>query len=102
MLVCNPDIAYVFLDVAMEYESAGLDLVGYIRDELKNSEIRLILRTGQPGYAPEISVIQDYDINDYKEKAFTTGDHLHTSVTAVLRSYQQIKTIQENRKGWNK
>ncbi len=99
VLVCNPAIACVFLDVVMEYESAGLDLVEYIRDELKNPEIRLILRTGQPGYAPEISVIQDYDINDYKEKSFTTGDHLHTSVTSALRSYQQIMTIQENRRG---
>ena len=99
VLICNPGIACVFLDVVMEYESAGLDLVEYIRDELKNAEIRLILRTGQPGYAPEISVIQDYDINDYKEKSFTTGEHLHTSVTAALRSYQQIMTIQENRRG---
>ncbi|WP_144006932.1 DUF3369 domain-containing protein, partial [Pelomonas sp. KK5] len=99
VLACNPGIACALVDVVMEHEHAGLELVGYIRQTLHNSEIRLILRTGQPGYAPEIRVIQDYDINDYKEKSFITGEQLVTSVTAALRSYQQIRTIQENRRG---
>jgi len=94
VLARHSGIACVLLDVVMETESAGLDLVAYIRDGLKNSEIRLILRTGQPGYAPDIGVIQDYDINDYKEKSYTTGEQLQTSLSAALRSYQQIQKIE--------
>ncbi|MFL5047772.1 MAG: histidine kinase, partial [Xanthobacteraceae bacterium] len=32
----HSDIAVVLLDVVMETDSAGLDLVGFIRNELKN------------------------------------------------------------------
>src|SRR5579884_2763088 len=49
----HPDIAVVLLDVVMESDTAGLDLVGFIREELKNDTVRIILRTGQPGQAPE-------------------------------------------------
>lgn len=99
VLARHPGIACVLLDVVMETESAGLDLVAHIRGELKNGEIRLILRTGQPGYVPDISVIQDYDINDYKEKSYTTGEQLQTSLSAALRAYQQIMALRESRQG---
>src|ERR1700738_5228666 len=62
----HPDVAVVLLDVIMETDSAGLDLVEFIRKDLKNETVRIILRTGQPGQAPERRVIVDYDINDYK------------------------------------
>ncbi len=91
--------ACILLDVVMESENAGLDLVHYIRRELHDETTRIILRTGQPGHAPELKVVQDYDINDYREKSRSTSDHLHTALTAALRSYQQLMTIQENRKG---
>jgi signal transduction histidine kinase len=48
----NPDVAAVLLDVIMETDVAGLDLVEYIRNELKNETVRIILRTGQPGQGP--------------------------------------------------
>ena len=49
----HPDTAVVLLDVIMETDNAGLDLVNFIRNELKNETVRIILRTGQPGQAPE-------------------------------------------------
>ncbi len=58
------EIAVILLDVVMESEDAGLKLVQIIRNDLQISESRIILRTGQPGYAPEIDAIRDYDIND--------------------------------------
>ena len=91
--------ACILLDVVMENDRAGLDLVHYIRRDLRDETTRIILRTGQPGHAPELSVVQDYDINDYREKARSTSDHLHTALTAALRGYQQLLTIQENRRG---
>lgn len=95
----HPDIAVALLDVVMETEQAGLDLVGYIRDELKLAECRIILRTGQPGYAPERTVIHKYDINDYHTKAELTHARLITTVSVALRSYQQLHAIAQNRRG---
>jgi signal transduction histidine kinase/DNA-binding NarL/FixJ family response regulator len=99
LLRAHRDIAVVLLDVVMESEHAGLDLVEFIRKELKNETVRIILRTGQPGQAPERRVIVDYDINDYKAKTELTADKLFTSLTAALRSYQQLERLVETRRG---
>ncbi len=95
----HPDIAVALLDVVMETDQAGLELVGYIRDTLGLLECRLILRTGQPGYAPELAVINEYDINDYRTKAELTHTRLITTISAALRSYEQLRTIAEHRRG---
>jgi signal transduction histidine kinase len=99
LLQAHPDTAAVLLDVIMETDEAGLDLVEYIRNTLKNETVRIILRTGQPGQAPERRVIVDYDINDYKAKTELTADKLFTSLTAALRSYQQLQRMVETRRG---
>jgi signal transduction histidine kinase len=95
----HPDVAVVLLDVIMESDTAGLDLVQFIRGELKNDTVRIILRTGQPGQAPERRVIVDYDINDYKAKTELTADKLFTAMTAALRGYQQLHRMVETRRG---
>ena len=95
----HSDVAVVLLDVIMETDTAGLGLVEFIRKELKNETVRIILRTGQPGQAPERRVIVDYDINDYKAKTELTADKLFTSLTAALRSYQQLQRMVETRRG---
>jgi signal transduction histidine kinase/response regulator of citrate/malate metabolism len=99
LLNVHPDTAVVLLDVVMESEVAGLDLVDYIRNELKNETVRIILRTGQPGQAPERRVIIDYDINDYKAKTELTADKLFTTLTSALRSYEQLQRMEETRRG---
>ena len=99
LLRVHHDISVVLLDVVMESEHAGLDLVEFIRKELKNETVRIILRTGQPGQAPERRVIVDYDINDYKAKTELTADKLFTALTAALRSYQQLQRLVETRRG---
>lgn len=93
----NPDIAVVLLDVVMEREDSGLRIVKYIREELKNSFVRIILRTGQPGSAPEKSVIVDYDINDYKEKTELTSQKLFTTIISSLRAYRDIISINNSK-----
>jgi len=95
----HPDVAVVLLDVIMETDTAGLELVEFIRSELKNETVRIILRTGQPGQAPERRVIVDYDINDYKAKTELTADKLFTALTAALRSHQQLQRMVETRRG---
>ena len=99
LMRAHPDIAAVLLDVIMETDAAGLDLVEYIRNELRNETVRIILRTGQPGQAPERRVIVQYDINDYKAKTELTADKLFTSLTAALRSFQQLERMVQTRRG---
>jgi len=95
----HKDIAAVLLDVIMETDVAGLELVEFIRNEIQNETVRIILRTGQPGQAPERRVIVQYDINDYKAKTELTADKLFTSLTAALRSYQQLERMVQTRRG---
>lgn len=95
MLELHSDIALVILDVVMEEEDSGLKLVRYARNILGNSTLRIILRTGQPGQAPERNIILEYDINDYKEKSELTAQKLFTTVIASLRTYHNIITIME-------
>ena len=90
----NPDIAVLLLDVVMETEHAGLDVVERLRGELGNRRVRIILRTGQPGQAPEQRVIIDYDIDNYKDKTELTAQKLVTTVISALRSYRDIVTIE--------
>ena len=99
ILADNQDIALALVDVVMENDRAGLDLVDWIRRELGNPRIRLVLRTGQPGQAPEHQVIEDYDINDYKDKTELTDIKMKTLVYAALRSYRDIITIERSRRG---
>jgi response regulator RpfG family c-di-GMP phosphodiesterase len=85
-----------FVDVVMETQNAGLELVRWIRNELQNSEIRLILRTGQAGMAPESDVIRHYDINDYRSKTDLTAQSLSTCVYNAVRGYRDITTIAQS------
>jgi response regulator RpfG family c-di-GMP phosphodiesterase len=99
LLPLHMDAAFILLDVVMEEDDSGLQLVKYIRGELKNSSIRIMLRTGQPGQAPENKVILEYDINDYKEKTELTSQKLFTMFVSALRAYRDITVIEKNKLG---
>ncbi|RLU02619.1 MAG: hybrid sensor histidine kinase/response regulator, partial [Ketobacter sp.] len=86
----HANIAVAFVDVVMESDNSGLELVQYIRDILGNDEIQLILRTGQPGYAPEMKVILEYGINDYRTKTELDNVKLLSCLVAGLRNYQNM------------
>jgi CheY-like chemotaxis protein len=88
------DIALILLDVVMEEDNAGLEFVDFVRNELNNQFVRIVLRTGQPGYAPEKEVIEQYDINDYKEKTELTAQKLYTTVITSLRNYKELLDLQ--------
>ena len=99
LLAADPGFAVVLLDVVMEADDAGLQLVRRIREELDNQAIRVILRTGQPGYAPEIETIRAFDINDYRTKSELTRARLFTSLIVAIRSYRQIRQLELGRHG---
>ncbi|MBU2552147.1 MAG: DUF3369 domain-containing protein [Proteobacteria bacterium] len=99
LIVEHPDTAAILLDVVMETEDSGLEVARHIRDRVGNHFVRLILRTGHPGQAPEMEVVLKYDINDYKEKGDLTFQKLYTTVIGALRSYRDLRIIDRNRKG---
>jgi len=93
-LIAQQDFAVILLDVVMESEHAGLELVRYIREELALQAPRIILRTGQPGYAPELETITQYEINDYTSKSELTRNKLFTCLVSAIRSYAQIQELE--------
>ncbi|MCB0166830.1 MAG: hypothetical protein KDI79_21565 [Anaerolineae bacterium] len=97
LIEAHPDTALILLDIVMEENDSGLKVASYIRNILKNRLVRIVLRTGQPGHAPEEAVIMDYDINDYKVKTELTREKLLTTVMGALRSYRDIQTVEINR-----
>jgi response regulator RpfG family c-di-GMP phosphodiesterase len=97
VLAREKDIALVFLDVVMEREDSGLEVARWMREDLDNQFTRIVLRTGQPGQAPEERVIVNYDINDYKEKTELDRTKLFTTTFAALRAYRDIMKVEEAR-----
>ncbi|WP_057831896.1 DUF3369 domain-containing protein [Colwellia sp. TT2012] len=95
----NDDVALLLLDVVMESDDAGLQVVNYLRNELNNSYTRIILRTGQPGKAPEHSIFEIYDIDGYKGKTDLNVNALKQVLYIALRSYRDLVKIQYYQKG---
>jgi len=93
LLAHRNDVAVILLDVVMESDDAGLRLVRHIREVAGNSLVRIILRTGQAGQAPERQVVAEYDINDYKEKTELTAQKLSTAVISALRGYVALTDL---------
>jgi len=91
----HPDTALILLDVVMRTENDGLKVVEFIRSDIQNKFVRIILRTGQPGQAPERKVITDYDIHDYKLKSMLTDQALYTAVISALRTYRDLRIIEK-------
>ncbi len=95
----NDNVAMILLDVVMDSDQSGLNVAKRIREELKNNLIQLVLRTGQPGSAPETDVVINYAINDYKEKTELTSKKLITTIVTALRSYKTLKSLEASKKG---
>jgi two-component system, sensor histidine kinase and response regulator len=91
----NNDIALIYLDVVMQSNDDGLELVRFIREDLKNELVQIVLRTGQPGYAPEKEIISNYKINFYQSKSELTENKLFTLTASMLNTYQALHSIRE-------
>ena len=94
----DPSIAVVLLDVVMETDTAGLDACRAIREELGNRFVRILLRTGQPGIAPERATIDDYDIDGYLPKTELTTNRLYAAVRTALKAYDELRDLDRHRR----
>lgn len=87
------EISLVLIDVIMESNTAGLDLVRDIRAIPCGKDVRLIVRTGQPGMAVESDVLFRYDINGYMLKTEVTRSKLLSFLTTGLRDRETIRSL---------
>jgi CheY-like chemotaxis protein len=94
----NPDVAVILLDVVMESETAGLEACRRIRGELGNRLVRILLRTGQPGAAPERETIDGYDIDGYLAKAELTAAKVYSAVRTALRTHDEMLELDRHRR----
>ena len=83
----STNLALAFVDVVMETDTAGLALCNYIREDIGNRLTQIFIRTGQPGLAPERSVIDQYEINGYFTKVEATEDKLYSLVKSGVRQF---------------
>jgi CheY-like chemotaxis protein len=93
----EPDVGVILLDVVMENDHAGLDACKAIREDIGNRFVRILLRTGQPGAAPEKTVIQEYDIDGYLPKGELTSVRLFTTVRTSLKAYCELMELERHR-----
>ncbi len=87
------NVALMILDIVMEEEDSGFKLVRYVREELNDDKLQIIVRTGHPGNAPASDVILKYEVNDYQEKSELTSYKLKTSVISALRAYESLNKV---------
>jgi CheY-like chemotaxis protein len=87
-----PNLAVAFIDVVMETDAAGLELCEHIRETMQNRMTALYVRTGQPGLAPERTVIDRYDLSGYFTKVEATEDKLYSLVKTGVRQYLTTQT----------
>lgn len=80
-------ISVILLDVVMETPDAGLKLAHYIRKTLGQNDIRIILRTGQPGLLSEREAKKNDEINRYILKSQITRTMLMDVLASELLEY---------------
>ncbi len=97
ILQVNNSFVIILLDIVMETSNSGLNIVDFIRNKLNNKFTRIIIRTGQPGYAPEEDIINEYDINDYKEKTELTSTKLYTTTRTALAQYKHLDELEKTK-----
>src|SRR5262249_7102302 len=68
-----------------------------IRDELGNRFVRILLRTGQPGAAPEKRTIDEFDIDGYLPKAELTTNRLYAAVRTALKAWEELIELERHR-----
>ena len=97
MVAHEDDLALMLVDVVMETDDAGLRFIKWYRDSGINPCTRIILRTGQPGQAPEQEIILNYDLHDYKTKTELTAEKLFSAMISGLRGYNDIRRLEQTK-----
>jgi len=97
LLKNNLDTAIAFIDISMQTPDAGLKLVKYIRNELHNSNIRIVIIDSGNAPIPTDEIFDHYDINGYKEKEEIINGKFYLIIRNALKQYEQYKELKANR-----
>ena len=97
LLTNDEEIAVAFVDVSMEKENSGLDLIRKIRDQNVAWRTRFILLTGQTSLAPEASSTVHYDLDGYLDKATLTSERLFAATYSGIRTYDLVSRLDKSR-----
>ncbi|GEM_PF-928594 len=93
ILQSHPDTAIALIDIVMETDDAGLQLIDYIRKQLQYTLMRLTVLTGQPGMVPEQKVMTCYDINDYMSKTELQTTRFRNAIRFMLKSHHELHLL---------
>ncbi|WP_353093789.1 HD domain-containing phosphohydrolase [Tissierella praeacuta] len=98
----NEDVALVLVDVFLEDRDTGLNFVKYIREDVKDFDIRLVLMTGKGSNILQDKIILNYDINGYENKSDLFSKKMKTVILSSLRSFRDIIRIKNHRESMEK
>ncbi|WMM24210.1 DUF3369 domain-containing protein [Tissierella sp. MB52-C2] len=98
----NKDIVLVLLEMFIEKEDSGLDLVKYIREDIEDEDIRILLMTEKNINGLEDNIILNYDINGYERKSELLCRKMSTVILSSIRSFKDIRVMRNNRKSMEK
>ncbi|MBI2307464.1 MAG: response regulator [Rhodocyclales bacterium] len=84
LLASTDPVHLVLLDVVMESPDAGLHAVNDIRENLGLRDLKIVIRTGQPGLASEQEIRHRYAIDGYANKAELTRSMLREVIASAL------------------
>lgn len=90
----NLNIALILLDIALETQEAGFDLIHWIRKEQKNTCVQIVIHTGNSDIFIEQDIVETYDINDYLAKTDATFQRLQTLVKKSIRSFKTQSALE--------
>lgn len=72
-IICaEPQIDLVLLDVVMETRDAGLRLVTELRGPMARTDLKILIRSGQPGFENDATVRERYPVDGYMQKTQQT------------------------------
>ncbi len=85
----HPDIALVFLDSAMHENGAIFDLIGHIRQDLKNRRVRIVLRTGGFCGKTREALLERCEIDDLVVEKSGTFAGLFSAISEAFNGIQR-------------
>jgi two-component sensor histidine kinase/CheY-like chemotaxis protein len=94
IVLATRTFAVAVIDVVMEGEHSGLELVRDIRADTRHDTTEIVVRTGQAGAIPEAQVVQGYEISDYWPKGDLTPQRVRTRITGLIRSHETARRLE--------
>ncbi len=90
--------ALVIVDVVMETQRAGLELVEALRADRRHALTQIVVRTGEPAACPEAVVVSDFEINDYWPKTEMRASRMRASIAGLIRAHATALRLDQQRR----